>query len=193
MYYSFRQRKAIEKKWREKWLGIFPPLNDDSGIYILCRKDEHDIQYAYIGQAKHVLTRLVQHSLGYDQHIDKSLKKHGLWSDKNPFGWYVKDVVACEEVALDDRETEYISLYASLGYQLRNKTGGSQSKGKYAIDENKSPKGYYDGKKQGYEDCQRFIKTLFEKYLDFSGKKENAIIRRKVDEFKRFLEGEHND
>ena len=63
---------AIEAKNKKRILEINPHVDDGSGIYFLTRMDEDGIRYAYIGQAKHLLTRLAQHLSGY-QHIDLSL------------------------------------------------------------------------------------------------------------------------
>lgn len=82
---NFRQIKAIEKANKERILKVCPSVPESSGIYILTR-EEAGFRYAYVGQAKHLLTRLAQHLSGY-QHIDLSIKKHGLWSENNPSGW----------------------------------------------------------------------------------------------------------
>ena len=79
-YKNYKQVKAIELKNKKKLLGINPELDERSGIYFLIRKDENGFKYAYIGQAKHILTRLASHLIGY-QHIDLSLKKHGLFDE----------------------------------------------------------------------------------------------------------------
>ena len=83
---NLRKAKAIEAKNKKRLLAIDPYLDEGSGIYFLVRKDENGIKYAYIGQAKHLLTRLAQHLSGY-QHIDLSLKKHGLYSSENIYGY----------------------------------------------------------------------------------------------------------
>ena len=49
---------------------------EDSGIYVFTRQ-ENGFKYAYVGQAKHILTRLAQHLNGY-QHIDLSIKNTAL-------------------------------------------------------------------------------------------------------------------
>ena len=69
---NYIEREIANKK---KWTDAFGAITDSSGIYILRRMDEDGIKFAYIGQAKHILTRLGQHLDGY-QHIDLSLKKH---------------------------------------------------------------------------------------------------------------------
>lgn len=147
-YKNFVKAKAIEAENRKRWLKLNPNLNDNSGVYILRRVDEDGFKFGYAGQAKHILTRLCQHSAGHQQHIDLSLKKHGLYSENNPYGW----TVICEnfsEASLDRAEQFYIKWLADQGYQLRNKTGGSQGAGKKQIDEYRLAKGYYDGLKQG--------------------------------------------
>lgn len=187
-YKQYRQIKAIEQKNKERWLQVNPTLTEDSGIYILTRKDESGINYAYIGQAKHILTRLAQHLTGF-QHIDLSLKKHGLYADDNVYGWAVS-VELCAVEDLDDMEKCFIKRYAD-GYQLRNKTAGGQGEGKTAIAEQKPSKGYYDGKAQGYEDARKFIAKLFESYLVVSiNGKETANKVKALDKFKAFLNGE---
>ena len=137
MAVNYRQIKAIEKKNKERILGHCPDIPETSGIYILTR-EESGFKYAYIGQAKHLLTRMAQHLNGY-QHIDLSLKKHGLWSEKNPCGWKVMWEAFTEE-ELDVAEQLYIKEYANRGYQLRNKTIGGQGKGKQGLDDQKAPK-----------------------------------------------------
>lgn len=180
---------------RKRWLKVEPLLTEDSGIYILYRTDENKIKYAYIGQAKHILTRLAQHLTQY-QHIDLSLKKHGLYKPDNPYGWRVATYY-CKERELDDLERRYIKLYADNGYQLRNKTSGGQNQGKVGIDENKPNKGYHDGLKQGHKNAIKEVKEYFDKYLDYDIKeprltksgKPVAIKEKKLNEFKELLEG----
>lgn len=76
---NIAQIMTIEQKNKKKLLEVEPRLDDKSGIYFLTRTDENGFKYAYIGQAKHILTRLSQHMVGY-QHIDLSIKKHGFYS-----------------------------------------------------------------------------------------------------------------
>ena len=188
MPYNWKQVKAIEKKNKDKFLKLNDKLNDNSGIYILTRIDENDIKYAYIGQAKHILTRLAQHMVGY-QHIDLSLKKHGLYSDINNYGWNV-DSINCDESKLDDKEKHYITEYANKGFQLRNKTAGGQGEGKSQIDEYKPHKGYRDGLEQGYKNASKEIANLFEKHLDYCKKsdKTNKNQDKAIEKLEEFLE-----
>lgn len=166
---DYRQIKAIEKKNKQRILAVCPDIPETSGIYFLTR-EENGFKYAYIGQAKHLLTRLAQHLNGY-QHIDLSIKKHGLKSANNPCGWDIW-FERYPENELDEWEQKYIRAYATKGYQLRNKTGGSQGEGKHGLDDQKSPKGYYDGLKQGYKNGQKFVANLFEKHLTVATKKD---------------------
>ena len=188
---NYRQIKAIEKKNKERLLNLHPNIPDTSGIYIFMRQ-EGGIKYAYVGQAKHLLTRMAQHLSGY-QYIDLSIKKHGLYSEKNPCGWDFVYVCYPEE-KLNDYEQEYIKLIASKGYQLRNKTSGSQGKGKTGIAENKPARGYHDGLHQGYKNARRDVAHLFEKYLNYSTKsdKPNKNQEKALQKFKDFITLEEN-
>lgn len=189
---DFRQRKAIEQKSKRKLLAVNPNLNEESGIYFLTREDENGFKYAYIGQAKHILARLAQHMVGYNQHIDLSLKSHGLFSKENPYGWNVSFANTSEEV-LDDMEQRYIKEYA-VGFQLLNKTSGSQGSGKKKIGEYKPAKGYRDGLKQGKINLARELSSIAEKHLKIEirdDKKNNKISQKQFEKFKELLkEGE---
>lgn len=185
---DFRQRKAIEQKNKRKLLTVNPNLNEESGIYFLTREDENGFKYAYIGQAKHILTRLAQHMVGYNQHIDLSLKSHGLFSKENPCGWNVSFANTSEEV-LDDMEQRYIKEYA-VGFQLLNKTSGSQGSGKQKIGEYKPAKGYGDGLKQGRINLARELSSIAEKHLKIEirdDKKNNKISQKQFSKFKELL------
>ena len=170
-----------------KLLTVNPKLDDNSGIYFLTREDENEIKYAYVGQAKHILTRLAQHLVGY-QHIDLSLKKHNLYSDDNPYGWKI-GFMHFPISQLDEKEQYYIKMYANKGYQLRNKTAGGQGEGKSQIDEYRPTKGYRDGMKQGYKNASREVANLFEKHLNFSKKSEkpNKNQDKALQKFEDFL------
>ena len=193
-YQDIRKAKAIEQKNKKRFLDINPELNDKSGIYFLTRIDENDIKYAYIGQAKHVLSRLAQHLVGY-QHIDLSLKKHGLYNhDKNPYGWHVNFLNFPNE-KLDYWEQHYIKQYAAEGYQLRNKTAGGQGQGKTQIDDYRPSRGYRDGIKQGYRNASREVANLFEKHLNYSKKSDrpNKNQDKAAEKFEAFLNFSKSD
>lgn len=185
-YKNIAKAKAIEKKNKERWLGVNSSLDDDSGIYFLTREDEFGIKYAYIGQAKHIITRLAQHLDGY-QHIDLSLKKHGLYSTLNPLGWRV-GFLHCSVMDLDRLEQEYIKMYANHGYQLRNKTAGGQGTGKSQIDEYRPQKGYRDGIEQGRKALARELKDIADKHLTIELKAEKTANKTSQRMFKKFME-----
>lgn len=185
-YNNLAKAKAIEKSNKERLLKVNPKLTEESGIYFLTRVDENGIKYAYIGQAKHLLTRLAQHLVGY-QHIDLSMKKHGLYSSDNPYGWKI-GFLKFSESQLDEKEQYYIKQYAINGYQLRNKTAGSQGVGKVQIDEYKPAKGYRDGIKQGKKDLARDLKHIIDTHLVISLKKTTKISERALDKFNGLLD-----
>ena len=183
-YQDIRKQKAIEQKNRKRLLEVNESLDDNSGIYFLTRTDENGIKYAYIGQAKHILTRLAQHLVGY-QHIDLSLKSHGLYSVENIYGWKI-GFLHFPLDKLDEKEQYYIKQYAVNGYQLRNKTGGGQGKGKEKIDEYRPAKGYYDGLKQGRKNLARELSGIIEKHLVISLKSEkqgNKVSQKQYEKF----------
>lgn len=184
---SYAQVKAIEQKNKQRLLKVNPQLNERSGIYFLLRTDEEGFKFGYIGQAKHILTRLAQHLVGY-QHIDLSLKKHGLFHETdNPYGWRV-NFLNCPESELDAREQQYIKQYALAGYQLRNKTSGSQGEGKKQIDEYRPAKGYYDGIRQGKITLARQLTDIIQKHLTIKIKDEKANNKISQNAEKKFYE-----
>lgn len=189
-YQKFKQAKAIEQKNKKKLLEINPKLDDRSGIYFLTRVDEDGIKFSYIGQARHVISRLAQHMSGYTQHIDRSLKAHGLHSSENPYGWKV-DFVHAKESDLDEMEQHYIKQFANAGYQLRNKTSGSQGVGKKQIDEYRPTKGYRDGIQQGKISLARDLRHIIEKHLTVELKPEkqgNKVSMKALDKFNDLLD-----
>lgn len=180
--------KDTEKEDKEKILAISPNMPNTSGIYAFVRS-EGGFKYGYVGQAKHLLTRVAQHLSGY-QHIDNSIKRHGLWSEKNPCGWRVTFLEYPVD-KLDEAEQKHILDMANKGYQLRNKTSGSQGEGKRGLDYQKSPKGYYDGLAQGYKNAQRFVANLFEKHLVYGKRSEkpNKNQDKALEKFEGFING----
>lgn len=188
---NFKKAMAIEKKNKDRLLAVCPNLNEKSGIYFLTRTDESCIKYAYIGQAKRLLSRLAQHLSGY-QHIDLSLKKHGLFTAENPGGWKVGFLhYPVEE--LDEWEKHYIKAYAARGYQLRNKTTGGQGEGKQQIAEYRAPRGYRDGLQQGRKNLARELTDIINKHLVVELKPEkanNKISQKAFEKFKNLLNAE---
>lgn len=188
---NYRQVKARQDAAKKSLLKVNPHLPETSGIYIFTRKDSNGFKYAYIGQAKHILTRLAQHLMGYEQHIDRSLKSHGLYDNETrPDGWNIAFAEYGEE-SLNTQEQVFIKYYADLGYQLLNKTSGSQGVGKVGIAANKPSRGYYDGLKQGYKNAQKEVAHWFEKSLDFSIKgNSNKNKEKALENFSEFIRGE---
>lgn len=183
-YENLRKAKAIEQKNWKRILSVNPNIDNGSGIYFLTRTDEDGFRYAYIGQAINIGTRLCQHLVGY-QHIDLSMKKHGLYAPDNIYGWKIGFLHFPKE-QLDEKEQYYIRQYAVNGYQLRNKTGGSQGAGKRQIDEYKPSKGYHDGLKQGRLNLARELSHIAEKHLDISLKAEkqgNKVSQKQYEKF----------
>ena len=192
---SISQIKAIENKNKKRLLEVNPKLDDKSGIYFLTRTDEDGINYFYIGQAKHILTRTAQHMVGY-QHIDLSIKKRGFYSEENPYGWKI-NFFHYPITMLDEVEQKWILEYTKKGYQCRyNKTSGGQGEGKEKINEFKPVRGYRDGLAQGRKNLARELSDIIEKHLIVGLKPEkqnNKISQRALEKFNELLNREVND
>ena len=185
---NIAKAKAIEAKNKQRLLAVNPKLSETSGIYFLTREDENGFKYAYIGQAVHILSRLASHLSGY-QHIDLSLKKHGLYAEDNPHGWWVNFMPYPRDM-LDNMEQYWIKRYASMGYQLRNKTSGSQGEGKAQIDEYRPAKGYRDGIAQGRKNLAKELSHIIDKHLVVSireDKKNNKVSIKALEKFNDLL------
>lgn len=191
MAVNYRQIKAIEAANKKLILQVCPDCPDRSGIYFLIRR-ENGFKWAYIGQARKLCTRIAQHLDGY-QHIDLSIKKHGLYMEDNPTGWEVHFLEFPVE-ELDEREQYFIKLYANGGYQLRNHESGGHE-GKVALESRKSSRGYYDGLEQGYKNAQKLIAHLFDKHLIVTTKKEPPTINQQkaLQKFMDFIDLEKDE
>lgn len=187
-YQNIARAKAIEQENRKRLLKLNPKLNDRSGIYFLLREDENGFKFAYIGQAKSVLQRLASHLVGYEQHIDLSLRKHKLYSEDNPYGWRV-EFLNFPESQLDEKEKYYIKLYADNGYQLRNVSiggqGGNRDSG--SIGERKAPKGYLQGIQQGRKNLARELSNIAEKHLKIEIREDKANNKVSQKQYEKFL------
>jgi hypothetical protein len=123
---------------------------------------------------------MAQHLVGYKkknpQHIDLSLKKHKLLSDFNIDGWNLEwvEVIEPTKEKLDNEERYYIKHYQNEGYELRNKTGGGQGKGKEQIAEY-TRNGYRKGVAYGKSKLRKEIKYILDKYFDIVAKKDNKL------------------
>lgn len=185
MAVNYKQLYAIKQKNTNRIKSICQDITNNSGIYIFSR-EEKGIRFAYIGQSLHLLDRCVEHLSGF-QHIDNSIKKHGLYDElKNPSGYKLWFKEYPQE-QLDTQEQFYIKYLANKGYQLKNKTIGGQGVGKDGLENGREPKGYRDGLKQGYENARKEIIVLFNKYLNYSAKTTGKIAERKLKEFEQFL------
>ena len=185
-YKNYKQIKAIEEKNKQRLLRLNPNVDEKSGIYTFVRADENGINYCYVGQAKHLLTRLAQHLMGY-QHIDLSLKKRGLFNDENPYGWKFY-CYYYPTAQLDEMEQKFIKDYALQGFQMLNKTSGSQGVGKQQTAEFRPSKGYHDGLKQGYKNAIKDMKHIIDKHLVVAIKPEKANNKVSVKAFEKFNE-----
>lgn len=183
---NYKQIYAIKAKNEKKILEVCPNCPKTSGIYFLLR-EEDGFKYGYIGQSVNILQRLADHLQGY-QHIDLSIKKHGFYSEDNPTGYKV-NFLEYPASELDEKEQYFIKKYANAGYQLRNKTAGSQGKGKQGIAPNRPSKTYYDGLQQGYRNAQKYIADLFAKHLDVTTKKQppNKNAEKALKKFNDFI------
>lgn len=190
---NYRQIMAIRKANEDKIRRACPIATEDSGIYVFYRTDENGFKFAYVGQAKNLLKRLAEHLSGY-QHIDLSIKKHKLYDEEtNPYGYHVEIICHCPDDELDGREQYWIKHYADQGYQLRNKTTGSQGEGKSALGEGKSTKGYREGLSRGYDNARRDVAKLFEKNLTYSiNGKPGKLKDRAYEKFTEFLNVNNN-
>lgn len=194
-YQNIARAKTIEQEKKKRLLKVNPKLDEKSGIYFLTRVDENCFKYAYIGQAVHILTRLAQHLVGY-QHIDLSLKKHGLYDfSENPYGWKI-GFLHYPQNELDKWEQHYIKAYADNGYQLRNKTSGSQGEGKAQIDDYRPVKGYREGVQQGRKVLARELSSIAEKHLIIRLKPEkehNKVSQKQYEKFMFLMKGGESD
>ena len=117
---NIAKAKAIQRQNIQRLKKLNPGIDNKSGIYFLTRNEPH----IYIGQAKHLDERLASHLSGYEQHIDRSLKAHGLYSEDNPYGYKV-NFLHYPESKLDEMEQYYIQKYIENVYRFKNKTDES--------------------------------------------------------------------
>lgn len=185
---NIAKAKAIEQNNKKRLLAVNPKLDDKSGIYFLTRVNEDDIKFSYVGQARNIISRMCQHLVGY-QHIDLSIKRHGLYSSDNPYGWNI-NFMHFPISELDEKERYYITLYAKNGYQSRNKdTGGGA--GKQELGERKPSKGYREGVQFGKKTLARELSSIISKHLTVRLKEEkqgNKVSEKQLEKFNRLLD-----
>ena len=183
---NIARSKAIQRQNIQRLKKLNPDIDNKSGIYFLTRNEPQ----IYIGQARHLDERLASHLSGYEQHIDRSLKAHGLYSEDNPYGYKV-NFLHYPESKLDEMEQYYIQLYAEKGWALKNKTAGSQGIGKVKIADFKPAKGYMDGLKQGRKNLAKELSHIIDTHLTVSlkeGKENNKVSQRAFEKFKGLLD-----
>lgn len=173
----FRKRAKAQREIQE----LCPTINNNSGIYALVR-EENGMKFGYVGQAKHLLNRLTDHNLGFNDWIDRSIKSHKWYSPDNPTGYKIRFINLSED-KLNEAEVEYIRKFANAGYQLRNKTGGSQSIGKFGINDNAQAKGYREGLAQGELRLKKKLNEILDKYLVVSTKSDGKLAQNALQKF----------
>lgn len=192
---SIKAIYAIKEKNKKRILEICPQASDQSGIYCFYRIDENGFKHCYVGKAtKSLLSRCADHLQGYNQHIDRSIKKYGLYKGENPYGYKLKIVCFCPADECDEKERYYIKKCADSGWQLKNvETGGNL--GKTDLNERKPAKTYMQGLAQGYKNAQKEIKHLFDLHLDVTTKKmpPTKLQEKALQKFKDFMEIEKNE
>ena len=193
---NYNKLYDIRNKNKKLIKEVCPDMKDQSGIYYFGRIDKDTQEKCiYIGQSRQILSRCADHLAGRQQHIDRSLYNRKLYSESNPYGWKVGVLTYCPVQDLDKYEIAYINKYKEMNFNLYNVTGGGQFDKENDIGERMQTKlkNYKKGKSLGAEKTKNYIKTMFDKYLDFGIKPPtNKIKERKVEEFKKFLEDGEN-
>jgi hypothetical protein len=184
---NFKQLMAKKRNAEKTLRCVCPRLDRRSGLYILTREDEEG-KYAYIGKAIDLLERMISHLIGYQQHIDVSLKKRGFKSTDNPYGW-VLDIVHFPKEQLDEAERNFIARCQEAGFNLYNVESGGTT-GKTIIGERKPPKTYRDGLVQGRRTLAREIKHILDTHFDIVPKKESKISAKALEKLRKLLESE---
>ena len=184
---NYRQIYARKAECEKRIKEVCPQATHESGIYCFTRVDEDGFKFAYVGQAsKSLLTRLGEHLVGY-QHIDLSIKKHGLYSQENPYGYKVDILCKCPAEECNEKEQYYIKKAADAGYQLRNHNSGSQGKGRRTFDNAKPSKTYREGLAMGYLNARRDVAHWFSLHLNVSMKKPTKNAEKALAKFQEFI------
>lgn len=192
-----QQRFTLLNEYKKKVKQMCPNISTRSGIYLFYRFNEEKEFCVYVGQAKNLLERTAQHFLGRQQHIDRSLFDHKTYNKyDNPYGWELSVLNECDVENLDKEEQRLIEYYLSMGAKVYNVTGGGQIDKKQDIGERQQTKlkSYKNGKIIAEKKAKLYVKTMFDKYLDFCIKPPtNKLKERKFEEFKNYLEGTDED
>ena len=186
---NYRQIYARKAECEKQIKEVCPDITNASGIYFILR-EENGFKFGYIGKAKHLQERLGQHLTGY-QHIDLSIKKHGLWSEENPTGYKIH-FLQFHESELDEKERYFIQRYANAGWQMRNVESGGTN-GKADIADRRPSKTYREGLAQGYLNARREVAHWFSLHLNVSMKKPTKNAEKAYNKFLEFIDLEAED
>ena len=184
----FAKKAEAEKRLRQ----ICPKISHKSGIYFLLRRDSTG-KYGYIGKSEtSLLDRMCSHLIGYQQHIDISLKKRGFYSEINPNGWKL-DVSYYPKSEVNLWERRWIERYREEGYILYNIESGGTN-GKTIIGERKSPKTYREGVTYGKKSLARELRHIIDTHhFEIKPEKENKITQKALAKFWELLEIEDKE
>ena len=185
---NYRKIYAMKSEREKRIKAICPGIPYSSGIYAFHRTDEAGIRRAYVGQAVNLCERCASHLAEYD-HIALSLKKHGFYSEDNPYGWKLA-FKTCPKSDLDEREVATIKSFADDGFQMYNITAGSQSTGKLVTGQYKPPKTYRQGIQAGKLSLARELSYIAEKHLKIEirdDKKNNKVSQKQFEKFKELM------
>ena len=180
---NYRKIYARKAECERRIKEVCPDCPNTSGIYFILR-EENGFKFGYIGKAKHLKERLGQHLIGY-QHIDLSIKKHGLWSEENQTGYKIH-FLQFPESELDEKERYFIQKYANAGWQMRNVESGGTN-GKTDIADRRPSKTYRDGLAQGYLNARREVAHWFDLHLNVSMKKPTKNAEKALAKFQEFI------
>lgn len=183
---NYRKVYAMKAEREKRIKKICPDIPHSSGIYAFHRTDEAGIRRSYVGQAVDLCERCASHLGEYD-HIALSLKKHGFYSEDNPYGWKLA-FNKCSKDELDDKEVATIKSFADDGFQMYNITAGSQSKGKLVTGEYKQPKTYREGIQAGKKSLAKELSHIIDKHLVVSIRPEKAHNKVSIKAFEKFNE-----
>jgi len=152
---------SVQAAGIKKFKAMFPDVKNSSGIYVFHRKQkvgQTEVTYGYVGQAKHIIDRLVGHFItSTGGHIDRSIKARGLAWKGGEWNFFVE--FYCDARTLDMREQNTIEKYMGMGWQLPyNKTLGGQAN-KEGV-QNTERKGYLVGKSDGMEKVYKELARL---------------------------------
>ena len=186
MSVNYRKIYAMKAEREKRIKEICPGIPYSSGIYAFYRTDEAEIRRAYVGQAVNLCERCASHLAEYD-HIALSLKKHGFYSEDNPYGWKLA-FKTCPKSDLDEREVATIKSFADDGFQMYNITAGSQSTGKLVTGQYKPPKTYRQGIQAGKLSLARELSSIAEKHLKIEIKPEKQNNKVSQKQFEKFME-----